>query len=41
MVRWLRQNRPLKQDDRTGFWIVGSEPDPRVIEPFYIVKDSV
>lgn len=41
MVRWLRQNRPLKQDDRTGFWIVGSEPDPRVIQPFYTVKDSV
>jgi hypothetical protein len=25
-------------DDRTAFWIVGSAPNPKVIEPFYTRK---
>lgn len=39
MWRWLRQNDPLgnvlPRNDSVGFWIVGSAPDPAVIEPFY------
>ena len=35
MWRWLRTQSPIDQDDRTGFWIVGSAPNPKVIEPFY------
>lgn len=36
MWRWLRQNpQALPQDDTVGFWIVGSAPNPKVIEPFF------
>jgi hypothetical protein len=35
MWRWLRNHDPIEQDDRTGFWIVGSAPNQKVIEPFY------
>lgn len=35
MWRWLTQNNQLEFDDRTAFWIVGSAPNPKVIEPFY------
>ena len=35
MWRWLTQNNELDYDDRTAFWIVGSAPNPKVIEPFY------
>ena len=35
MWRWLRQNTIVEQDDTTGFWIVGSAPSTKVIEPFY------
>jgi hypothetical protein len=37
MIRWLRANDVMfeEPDDRTAFWIVGSAPDPAVIEPFY------
>jgi len=35
MWRWLTQNNQLDYDDRTAFWIVGSAPDPKVIEPHY------
>lgn len=35
MWRWLTQNNQLDFDDRTAFWIVGSAPNPKVIEPFY------
>ena len=37
MIRWLRENDMFfdMPDDKTGFWIVGSAPDPKVIEPFY------
>lgn len=35
MWRWLRTNEPIEQDGRTGFWIVGSAPNPDVIKPFY------
>lgn len=35
MWRWLTQNNQLEFDDRTAFWIVGSAPDSKVIEPFY------
>lgn len=32
---WLRNHEPITPDDKTGFWIVGSAPNPKVIEPFY------
>ena len=35
MWRWLRQNTIVEQDGSTGFWIVGSAPSTKVIEPFY------
>ena len=35
MWRWLTQNNQLDYDDHTAFWIVGSAPDPKVIEPHY------
>jgi hypothetical protein len=39
MWRWLKQHDPLgnvlKHDDSVGFWIVGSAPDPRVVEPYF------
>jgi hypothetical protein len=35
MWRWLRNHEPVEQDGRTGFWIVGSAPNPNVIKPFY------
>lgn len=40
MWRWLRTHEPLAQDDRTGFWIVGSAPSTQVIEPFYTHKET-
>lgn len=40
MWRWLRQNSPVQQDDRTGFWIVGSAPSTKTIEPFYTHKET-
>jgi hypothetical protein len=40
MIRWLRSNDTFFDlpDDRTAFWIVGSAPNPKVIEPFYTRK---
>lgn len=35
MWRWLRQNDYISCDNKTGFWIVGSAPSVKVIEPFY------
>ena len=35
MWRWLRENSPIVPNDQTGFWIVGSAPDVKVVEPFY------
>ena len=35
MWRWLKENEPLSNDNKTGFWIVGSEPDVKVVKPFY------
>lgn len=35
MWRWLRQNDYITPNDKTGFWIVGSAPSVKVIEPFY------
>lgn len=35
MVRWLKENNQWSNDDRTGFWIVGSAPDVDVIRPFF------
>ena len=42
MVRWLRENDLVFncRDERTGFWIVGSAPSTKVIEPFYTAKGS-
>jgi 1-aminocyclopropane-1-carboxylate deaminase/D-cysteine desulfhydrase-like pyridoxal-dependent ACC family enzyme len=36
--RYLRQNAPLKMDGSEAFWIVGSAPDPRAIEPYFTHK---
>tara|TARA_R100000808_G_C2153219_1_gene163266 strand:- start:2868 stop:3827 length:960 start_codon:yes stop_codon:yes gene_type:complete len=33
--RYLRENAPLPQDGCVGFWIIGSAPKTKVIEPFY------
>lgn len=39
MWRWLRSGAAqLDMDDKIGFWIVGSAPNPKVIEPFYTRK---
>jgi hypothetical protein len=38
MWRWLTQNNQLNYDDSTAFWIVGSAPNSKVIEPFYTRK---
>jgi 1-aminocyclopropane-1-carboxylate deaminase/D-cysteine desulfhydrase-like pyridoxal-dependent ACC family enzyme len=39
MWRWLNQRNVLgnmlPQNDSTAFWIVGSAPNPAVVEPFY------
>ena len=35
MWRYLRTHEPIEPDGKTGFWIVGSAPDVKVIEPFY------
>ncbi len=35
MWRWLYKNHAIPLNNRTGFWIVGSAPDTRVVEPFY------
>lgn len=41
MWRWLRTQEPLAQDDRTGFWIVGSAPSTKVIEPFFTHAEAL
>jgi len=38
--RWLQANRRITPDEKTAFWIVGSAPDTRVIEPFHTVKEA-
>lgn len=35
MWRYLRTQEPVDLDGKTGFWIVGSAPDIKVVEPFY------
>ena len=44
MWRWLNSRNALGNmlpaDESTGFWIVGSAPNPAVIEPFYTVKND-
>ena len=44
MWRWLNQRNVLGDvlplDDSVGFWIVGSAPNPAVIEPFYTRKND-
>lgn len=35
MWRYLRQHEPITPNGKTGFWIVGSAPSTKVIEPFY------
>ena len=35
MWRWLRTHNPVRLDGKTAFWIVGSDTDERVVEPFY------
>jgi len=40
MVRWLNANDMLfeEPDDKTAFWIVGSAPSVKIVEPFYTVR---
>jgi hypothetical protein len=38
--RWLKHNDQIEHDDQTAFWIVGSAPDTKVVEPFYTRKTS-
>jgi len=33
--RYLRESASLYADDKTGFWIVGSAPNPAIVKPFY------
>jgi len=37
MIRWLSQNDMMfdQPDGKTGFWIVGSAPNTKTIEPFF------
>jgi 1-aminocyclopropane-1-carboxylate deaminase/D-cysteine desulfhydrase-like pyridoxal-dependent ACC family enzyme len=39
MWRWLTHNDKLDYDDTTAFWIVGSAPNIKVVEPFYTTKE--
>ena len=41
MWRWLRQNNGIGFNDRSGFWIVGSAPNPAVVKPFFTNKEPV
>lgn len=43
MMRWLKNERHIRQDGSQCFWIVGSAPNPIVMEPFYTlpVQDTV
>lgn len=41
MVRWLKANGGWRQDDRTGFWIVGSAPNVNVVKPFFTHAEAV
>ena len=38
MWRWLKGTNQITDDDSLGFWIVGSAPQMKVIEPFYTRK---
>lgn len=38
IVRYMKQNGWIKPDNKTLFWIVGSAPSTKVIEPFYTRK---
>lgn len=43
MMSWLAKNDPIPRDDKHLVWIVGSRPDPKVLEPFFSAseRDSV
>ena len=41
IARWLRENNPQTQDGSVGFWIVGGDTDPRVLEPFYTTPERM
>lgn len=38
MVNWLRQNDSWPTDNKTLFWIVGAEPNPKAMEKFFTHK---
>lgn len=38
MVRWLKSNGGFPTDNKTLFWIVGGQPDPKAMEPFFTTK---
>ncbi len=35
MWRYLRKHDPIERDGSTGFWIVGAEGKPSIVEPFF------
>lgn len=35
MIRWIRENGGLPSDGKHLFWIVGGEPRPEAMEPFF------
>lgn len=41
MWRWLNEQVDMNRDNTIGFWIVGSAPSIKVIEPFFTTPESV
>lgn len=40
MWRWLEEHGGIERDGKTLFWIVGGEPDVKVMEPFFYENQS-
>lgn len=38
MINWLQQNGWIVPDNKTLFWIVGGQPDPKAMEKFFTDK---
>lgn len=36
MMKWLDSNEPIPKDDKHLVWIVGSKPDVKVVEPYFV-----
>jgi len=41
MWRWLRETDWIQPTSDVGFWIVGSAPNVKVVEPFFTVRENV